>query len=52
MIQAYASIWQYLMHGIIIEIRKKACEHVHHFEISIQEWQWKQLSAFIQRIYT
>ena len=26
---AYASIWRCLMHDIIIEIREKACVHVH-----------------------
>ena len=39
------------MHDIIIEIREKACVHVHHLEISTQDWKWKQLSAIIQRIY-
>ena len=29
MIDAYASIWWFLMHDIIIEIREKACVHVH-----------------------
>ena len=38
MIHAYASIWRCLMHDIIIEIREKACVHVHHFEISTPEW--------------
>ena len=33
MIHAYASIWRCLMHDIIIEIREKACKHVHHLEI-------------------
>ena len=52
MINAYASIWRCLMHDdIIIEIREKACVHVHQLEISTQEWKWKQLSAIIQRIY-
>ena len=37
MINAYASIWRCLMHDIIIEIREKACAHVHHLEISTQE---------------
>ena len=37
MINAYASIWWCLMHNIIIEIREKACAHVHHLEISTQE---------------
>ena len=45
MIHACASIWRCLMHDIIIEIREKACVHVHHLEISTQE------SAIIQRIY-
>ena len=26
------------MHKIIIEIREKGCVHVHHLEISTQEW--------------
>ena len=47
----HASIWQCLMHYVIIEIREKACVHVHHLKISTQEWKWKQLSAIIQRIY-
>ena len=34
MIHAYASIWRCVMHYIIIEIREKACVHVHHLEIS------------------
>ena len=34
MIYAYASIWRCLKHDIIIEIREKACVHVHHLEIS------------------
>ena len=51
MIHAYASIWRCLIHDVIIEIREKACVHVHHLEISKQEWKWKQLSAIIQRIY-
>ena len=29
MIHAYASIWWCLMHDIIIEIREKACVHIH-----------------------
>ena len=29
MIHAYASIWWCLTHDIIIEIREKACVHVH-----------------------
>ena len=37
MINAYASIRRYLMHDIIIEIKEKACVHVHHLEISTQE---------------
>ena len=37
MINAYASIWRCLMYDTIIEIREKACVHVHHFEISTQE---------------
>ena len=37
MINAYASIWRCLMYDIIIEIREKACVHVHHLEISTQE---------------
>ena len=37
MINAYASIWRCLMHDIIIEIREKACVHVHDLEISTQE---------------
>ena len=36
MINAYTSIWRCLMHDIIIEIREKACVHVHHLEISTQ----------------
>ena len=51
MIHAYASIWQCLIHDFIIEIREKACVHVHHLEISTQEWKWKQLSAIIQIMY-
>ena len=43
----HASIWRCFMHDIIIEIREKACVHVHHLEISTQEWKWKQLSAII-----
>ena len=45
MINAYAPIWRCSMHDIIIEIREKACVHVHHLEIR------KHLSAIIQRIY-
>ena len=37
MVNAYASIWRCLMYDIIIEIREKACVHVHHLEISTQE---------------
>ena len=37
MINAYASIWRCLMYDIIIEIRVKACVHVHYLEISTQE---------------
>ena len=49
MIHAYAFIWRCLLHDIIIEIREKACVHVHHLEISTQEkWKWKQLSVIIQ----
>ena len=48
MINAYASILRCLMHDIIIEIREKACVHVHHLEINTQE---EHLSAIIQRIY-
>ena len=46
MIHAFASIWRCLMHDIrvFIEIREKACVHVHHIEISTQE------SAMIQII--
>ena len=51
MIYAYASTWRCLMHDNIIEIREKACVHVHHLEIGTQERKWKQLSAIIQRIY-
>ena len=51
MIHAYASIWRCLMYDNIIEIREKACVHVHHLERSTQEWKWKQLSAIVQRIY-
>ena len=51
MIHAYAFIRRCLMHDIIIEIREKACVHVHHLEISTQEWKRKQLSAITQRIY-
>ena len=40
MIHAFASTWQCLMYKIIIEIREKACVHVHHLEISTQEWKW------------
>ena len=41
MIHADVSIWQCLMHDIIIEIREKACVHVHHLKISTQERKWK-----------
>ena len=37
MTNAYASIWRCLMYDTIIEIREKACVHVHHPEISRQE---------------
>ena len=40
MINAYASIWRCLMYDIInliLEIREKACVHVHHLEINTQE---------------
>ena len=37
MINAYASIWGCLMYDTIIEIREKACVHVHPPEISTQE---------------
>ena len=37
MINAYASMRRCLMYDIIIEIREKACVHVHHLEISTQE---------------
>ena len=47
MMHAYALTWHCLMHEIIIEIREKACVHVHHLEISTQEWKWKHLSAII-----
>ena len=53
MIHAYASIWRCLIHDIT-DCRDqggKACVHVHHLEISTQEWKSKQLSAIIQRIY-
>ena len=44
-------IWRCAMHDIIKEIREKACLHVHHLEISTQEWICEQLlSAIIQRI--
>ena len=33
MIHAYASIWRCLIHDVIIEIREKACVHVHHLEM-------------------
>ena len=33
MINAYASIRRCLMYDIIIEIKEKACVHVHHLEI-------------------
>ena len=33
MIHAYASTWWCLIHDIIIEIREKACVHVHHLEL-------------------
>ena len=36
-INAYASIWPCLMHGIIIEVREKACVRVNHLEVSTQE---------------
>ena len=48
MIHAYASIWRCLMHDIIIEIKEKACVHIHHLEISTKE---EKLYAIIQRIY-
>ena len=35
MINAYESIWRCLMHDIIIEIREKACLHVHHLRGNI-----------------
>ena len=28
------------MHDINIELGEKACVHVHHIEISTQEWKW------------
>ena len=34
MIHAYASIWPRLIYDVIIEIREKACVHLHHLEIS------------------
>ena len=37
MINAYASICRCLMYDTIIEIREKACVHVHPPEISLQE---------------
>ena len=37
MINAYAPIWRCSMHDIIIEIREKACVHVHLLEIRTQE---------------
>ena len=43
MIHAYASIWRCLIHEVIIEIKEKACVHIHHLEISTQEWKLKQL---------
>ena len=46
-IHAYASKWRCLMHDMIIELLEKACVHVHHLEISTQEWKWKQLSAIM-----
>ena len=49
MIHAYASIWRCLIHDIT-DCRDqggKACVHVHHLEISTQEWKSKQLSAII-----
>ena len=49
MIHAYASIWRCLMHDINLEIREKACVHVHHLEISTQEWCGS--GDIIQRIY-
>ena len=49
MMHACASIWRWLMHDIIIEIREKECANIHNIEISTQEWKWKQLSAIIQR---
>ena len=36
MINAYASIWRCLMYDTIIEIREKACVHVHPPEINTQ----------------
>ena len=36
MIHAYASIWWYLMHDIIIAIKEKACVYAHHLETSTQ----------------
>ena len=33
MIHAYAFEWRCLMHEIIIEIREKACVHVHHTRV-------------------
>ena len=46
MMHAYASIWQCLMHDIVVEIRGKGCVHAHHTRVEI-----KQLSAIIERIY-
>ena len=51
MIHAFAFIWRCVMHDKVIEIREKACVHVHHLQISTQEWKWKQLFAIIQKIY-
>ena len=42
---AYASIWRCLMYDTIIEIRGKACVHVHHPEISTQE------ETFVSHLY-
>ena len=40
MIHEYAALWRGLMHDIlIIEIREKAYVHIHHLEISTQEWE-------------
>ena len=49
MMHACASIWRWLMHDMIIEIREKECANIHNIEISTREWKWKQLSAIIQR---